>query len=93
MCRRLECGVPKERVDGGQSQIPAANAHTFLFFQAVEKGDDQRRIDVLEHQTRWRLMKTHLDELQELTERVSIRTDRVGARSSLLYQPLSEKTL
>ena len=89
---RLEGGVPEEGMDRRQPQIPAANAQALLLLQTIQKCHDQRGIDLLEVQTGWRLMQPLFGELQELSEGVSIGTDRVRARPSLLHQALCEKT-
>jgi len=38
-------------MDGGQPQIPAANAQAVLLLQAIQKRHDQRGLDRLEVQT------------------------------------------
>ncbi len=48
MSRRFEGGIPKEGVDGGQPQIPAACAQTSMLLQVIEECHDERGIDGLE---------------------------------------------
>jgi hypothetical protein len=57
-----------------------------LLLQVVEKRHDQRRIDLLEHQCRWRLVQTLLRELEKQAEGVAVRADRVGANPD--FSPL-----
>jgi hypothetical protein len=40
MGRCFEGGIPKEGVDGGQAQIPAACAQTSMLLQVIEKRHD-----------------------------------------------------
>jgi hypothetical protein len=47
----LKRRVPKEGMDRGQPQIPAANAHAVPLFQVSEKRDNHRTVDLLEMQT------------------------------------------
>ena len=46
--RELERDIAKERVNGGEAQIAAANTQPALLFQMIEKRDDQGCIDLLE---------------------------------------------
>ena len=46
--RRLEGRVLKERVDGGQPEIPAPRAQPSRFLQLIEKRHDQRRVNRVE---------------------------------------------
>jgi hypothetical protein len=48
--RSLERGVAKEGLEGGEPQIPAANAQTVLL-QATQKRHDQRGVNRLEVET------------------------------------------
>ena len=47
----LEGRVPKEGMERGEPQIPAANAQAVLLLQAIQKRHNQRGVDLLEVQT------------------------------------------
>src|ERR1700730_5573725 len=65
---QLEGGVTKERVNGSQAQVAAANAQALMLLQVIEKRHDQGRIDLFERQSRGRLAQPLLSELEELAE-------------------------
>jgi hypothetical protein len=54
MGRRFKSGIPKEGMDGGQSQVPAACAQTSMLLQVIEKCRDQGGVEDLERQSRRR---------------------------------------
>jgi hypothetical protein len=45
-----------------KAQITAADANTLAALQIVEEGNNQRRVDLLEIQARWRLMQSSFSE-------------------------------
>jgi hypothetical protein len=63
--RQLVCHVPKKGVDSGQAEVAAANSQAPLLLEVIEKGGDQRRIDVFEEKLAGRLVQVFLDEPQE----------------------------
>ena len=77
--REREGDVAKERVNGGEPQITAANAQPAALLEVIEKRHDQRRIDLLEHERGRRLVHTLLRELEKQAESVAVGADRVGA--------------
>src|ERR1700758_4090787 len=89
--RHFECGIPKEGVDSGQSQIPAARAQSSMLLQVIEKRHDQWCIDGLEGQECRRRMQSLLPKLQQQAEGIAVRTDRMRTCLPLLHEPLSEK--
>ena len=93
MSRRLEGRVPKERVDSGEPQIPAAHAQPSMLLDMIEKRHDQRSIDFLELQARGRRVQTLLRKRQEQTEGVAIRTNCMRTNLPLLHQALREEPL
>ena len=93
MSRQFESRVSKEGVDCGESQIAASNTQLAAGFKLFQEPGDQRGVDLLEVQAGRRPIETLLRERQELTERVPIGTDGVGARLALLHQALSEEAL
>ena len=50
MGRRFERSIPKEGVDGGEAQVPAAHTQLPVLLQVIEKANDQGCIDRLEAQ-------------------------------------------
>ena len=62
-----------------------------MLLQMIEKRHDQRRIDLLERQARRRRVQPLLRKLQQQTEGIAIRTDRVRTRLPLLHQALGEE--
>src|SRR5216684_1362165 len=64
-----------------------------MLLQIIQKGHNQRGVDLLEVQMRRRLVQPLLNELQEMTEGVAIGADSVRTRLALLHQALSEEPL
>ncbi len=96
LCRmgwQLERGVAKEGMYCREAQITAAHAEATTLLQIVQKGHDQRCVDLLDAQPRGCLMQALLRERQELSERVAIGTDGVRACLTLLHQALREEAL
>jgi hypothetical protein len=75
----------------GEAQIAAANVYTLMLFQAIKKSDNQRGINILQAKAGRRFMQLFLCELQKLTEGISVGTNRVRARLSLLHQTVCEE--
>ena len=90
---QFERRVTKERMDGGETQIATANSYASVFLQINQEGHDQRRVELLKIQTRGRLMQALVCEDQELAESVSIGTDGVRARLTLVHQALRKEPL
>jgi len=88
---RFERGIPEERVDGSQPQISATRAQTPVLLHVIEKRHDQRGIDLLESQSRRRRVQPLLCELQQQTEGITIRTDRMRTGLTLLHETLGEE--
>jgi hypothetical protein len=93
MSRRLEGGVPKEGVERGQSEIPAARAEPALPLEMLEKRPDQRGIDGRKGQARGRRLQPLVRKRQEQPEGVAIRTNRMRTHLPLLHQALGEEPL
>jgi hypothetical protein len=91
--RELEGRVAKERMDGSQAQVAAANTNRALALKMVQEGDDQRCIDLLELQIGRRGMQALLGELEKQSKRVSIGANRVRTGLALLHQALCEEPL
>ena len=87
--RHLEGRVPKERADGGQSQVAAGRADAAAGLHVVEKGHHQRRIDLLELQPLRCNTETALRELKQQSEAVTVRADGVGTGLAS-YRPRAE---
>src|ERR1043165_7986031 len=64
-----------------------------MLLQTIEELTDQRRIQIRKVQARRRLAVVFLCEVQEQSERVSIRGDRMRADLSLSHQTLREVAL
>ena len=91
--RHLEGRVPKERTDGGQSQIAAGRTDASVGLHVVEKRRHQRCIDLLELQPLRGNTKMVLGKLQQQPETVAVRADGVGTGLALLHQPAREEAL
>jgi hypothetical protein len=63
-----------------------------MLLQMIEKRDDQRSIDGLERQLRWRSVQPLLRELQQQAESITVRTDCMRASLPLPHEPLSEES-
>src|SRR5262245_51038630 len=61
--------------------------------QFVEEVAHQRHIDILEHQRRRRFAQPLLCKLQQQPKRVTVGSDRMFARLTLLHQPSCEEAL
>ena len=81
------------RMDGSETQIATANGYAAVFLQIIQESHDQRRVELLKIQTRGRLMQALVCEDQELAESVSIGTDGVRARLTLVHQALRKEPL
>jgi hypothetical protein len=75
----LEGRVAKERMNRREAQVTAADADTLMVLQVIKEGNDQRRVDLLEVQSRRRLVQCSFDELQQLPKCIAIGSDRMGA--------------
>jgi integrase/recombinase XerD len=89
----LEGRIPKERSDGGQSQVAAGRTDAPAGLHVVEKRRHQRCIDLLELQPLRCNAEMLLRELQQQPEAVAVRADGVGTGLTLLHQPAREKAL
>ncbi len=65
MVRQFESRVAEEGVERGQAQITATNAQPSLLLEMIEKGHQQRSINLFELQLCGRLVQLLLRELQE----------------------------
>jgi hypothetical protein len=72
MIRRLESGIPKERMNCGKSQITTADRQALALLQIIQKRADQRGIDLFEPQACWWLMQPLVSELQKLPKSIAI---------------------
>ena len=86
----LECGVSKERVDGGQPQIPAPHTQA-VRFELIQKRADQRGVHGLQTESRRRRVQPLVGKFQEQAERIAIGRNGVGARLSLLQETVREE--
>jgi hypothetical protein len=86
-------GVPIERSDRGQAQVAASRAVAPLLFYLIQEGADQGWIQICQSQLGRRFMHALLDKLQQQSERVAVRGDRVRADTALSDQALREETL
>jgi len=78
MLRPLKGGVAERGADRRQAQITTAAAEAVMLLQMLEKGPDQRGVELLEHQLRGRLVQPLLGELEQLAEGVAIGADGVA---------------
>src|SRR5438128_12515420 len=87
----LECRVPKERVKGGQSQIPTPSAHASRLLAVIQKRANQRGIYRLETESRrWRV-QSRVRKFQEQAERIAIRRDGVRTDLAPAQQAIREE--
>ena len=89
----LERRIPKERANGGQSQVTACGTDATAGLHGFKKGSDQRCIYLLEGQLLRRNTEPLLRELQEQPKAVPVRSDGVGTGLALLHQPICEEAL
>jgi hypothetical protein len=80
-------------VDSGQTKVPRSRRHLANFLQLIKEISHQGRVDVVERQHRRRPVQSLLRKPQQQPERVAVGRNRMGARLTLLYQPLCEEAL
>ena len=61
----LKGDVLKEGVDGGQAQVATAGTIVPIFFQVIEKGSDERGIEILQRELVGQFFQLCLCEEQE----------------------------
>jgi hypothetical protein len=93
MRRCFEGHVAEKRANGGQTQVARSGRHIAGSLQFVEELDHKRCVDVIDRQCRWRSVQPPLGKLQQQPKRVAVGGNRVGARLTLLHQPLCEVPL
>jgi hypothetical protein len=86
-------GVLQERSDRRQTGVAATYAVAAIPLEMIEEAKDQRRIQISERQTGWRLADALLRIEQEQFERVAVGCDRVRADGPLLVQMVDEEVL
>jgi hypothetical protein len=89
----FECHVLKKGVNGRQANVATPGSVIALLFQVSEKATNKRRIQVLDRQSRGRLMQMLLREFQEEPEGVSITGNRMGAGVALAHEAVGKKGL
>ncbi len=86
-------GVLQERADRRQAGVAASYAALPLALEMIEKGEDQRGVEIGERELGRCLTGSRLRKLQEQPERVAVSRDRVRAHRSVLPQVLGEEAL
>ena len=89
----MQRGVAKQRSDGGESQVARACTVVALVLEVLEKGGDQRLVELVPVQRRWRRSRRVLREAQQHPERVAVGRDRAGAGIQLLGETVAEERL
>jgi hypothetical protein len=91
MRRCFEGDVAEERMDSGQTEVPRSRRYVTNLLQFIEEINHQGRVDVFEGQCRRCPAQPLLCKLQQQPKRVTVGSNRVGARVTLLHQPLCEE--
>lgn len=85
--------IPKERVEGSETDIACAGAVRSLALDVVEKLPDKSRVEILKRQRR-RLFPEPLERKpKDQTKRIPVGGDRVRARLPLAEQSVREEAL
>jgi hypothetical protein len=93
LIRGLERRIPKARTDGGKTLIAATSAYSTSLLQVFQKSSDERCIEIIEGQRRWRFLQLRLSILEKYAKGVSIGDNGVLTRVPLGDQVIGEKCL
>jgi hypothetical protein len=76
-----------------KAKVPTAGADALTLLKVIEKCGDQGSIDLLKVQPGRRLLQSMFGEPQELSETVTVRTNRMRTCLPLLHQALRKEML
>jgi hypothetical protein len=93
VARFSESYEPKEGVNRGQPNIPAACAYAPISFQMIEEGPDEGGFQNFHGQLRRWLASLLLCKLQEQAKSVAIARDGIGTCLPLMHQAVGEEGL
>jgi hypothetical protein len=79
----LESHIMKEGVNRGQTDVAGAGAMLPASFKIVEKISDERHVQIINREIRWRFAQPFFCKLKQQAEGIAICRYGVGTRSAL----------
>jgi hypothetical protein len=91
--RCMQRHVAEEGMDRGEAHVATASAVLALALEVIEERSEQRRVQLRHAQIRRCLAQPLLGIPEEQAERVAVARDGVGARLTLLHEPVHDECL
>jgi hypothetical protein len=89
----LESHILKEGVNRCQADVPGASAILPASFQIVEEISDERHVQVIEREVRWRFAEPFFCKLKQQTKGIAISRYGVGTCSALPKEAICKERL
>ena len=89
----LERHILKEGVNRGQADVSGASAILPASFKIVEKMSDERHVQIIEREVRWRFTQPFFCKLKQQAERIAISRYGVGTRLTLPKEAIRKERL
>jgi hypothetical protein len=83
----------EEGANGGQAKVATAAAIVSMFLQLIEKGSDERGIEIFQGELAWHFFQLSLCEEQEQTEGITVGSDGMRTGMALSHQAICEEGL
>jgi hypothetical protein len=87
----LESHIMKEGVNRSQTDVAGAGAILPASFKIVEKISDERHVQIIEREIRWRFAQPFFCKLKQQAEGIAISRYGVGTRSALPKEAIRKK--
>ena len=89
----LERDIAEERTNGGETKVAGASHIVAVSLTVIEKGPDQRCIEVLPGELRRYSVLLSMNKLEQQTKGVAIASDGMGAHIPLVHESFGEEPL
>jgi hypothetical protein len=89
----LERHILKEGVNRGEADVSGASAILPASFKIVEKMSDERHVQIIKREVRWRFTQPFFCKLKQQAEGITISCYDVGTRTTLPKEAIRKERL